>query len=368
MKSIILAGGTGSRLWPLSRKHYPKQFLKLGSTSLFQNTVLRCRKISNPSGIFIVTNESQKFLVLGQMEEIESDVPRENVLIEPVGKNTLPAILFGVHEIVGRYGRSTVGVFSSDHLMDAEAMETIAGAQELSHDYLVTFGVVPDCAHTGYGYINPGAAVGNGYEVSGFSEKPNIEDAKRYVDDCYLWNSGMFLFDTELFLAEVAAYAPELVDVFSSGDINEAYDVMPSISIDYAIMERSDKVAVVRLDHRWSDMGNFDAMYNEFEKNADANVVYDCDDVTLNSSGNLIYSEKNKLVSMIDVDDMIVVDTPDALLVCPRSSSQKVKDVVDTLKADHNTRADLHMTVYTGHEEDTRSLRTRTCIRSRISW
>ena len=150
MKSIILAGGTGSRLWPLSRKQYPKQFLKLGSTSLFQDTVLRCQKISNPLEIFIVTNESQKFLVLGQLEEIGAGVPKENVLIEPVGKNTLPAICLGVHEIVERYGRSTVGVFSSDHLMDTEAMKTIAGAEELSHNHLVTFGVTPDCAHTGY--------------------------------------------------------------------------------------------------------------------------------------------------------------------------------------------------------------------------
>ena len=346
MRSIILAGGSGSRLWPLSRKQYPKQFLKFGSTSLFQDTVLRCQRISDPSEIFIVTNESQKFLVLGQLEEIGSGVPKENVLIEPVGKNTLPAICFGVNEIEERYGKSTVGVFSSDHLMDTEAMETIAGAQDLADDHLVTFGIAPTSAHTGYGYIKPGAAVGNGYEVSGFKEKPGIEDAKQYVDDGYLWNSGIFLFDTELFTAEVAAHAPELMEAFSSGDVNEAYDAMPSISIDYAIMERSDKVAVVRLDHGWSDMGNFDAMYNEFEKNADANMVYDCDDVTLNSSGNLIYSEKNKLVSMIDVDDMIVVDTPDALLVCPRTSSQRVTDVVDTLKADHDTRADLHMTVY----------------------
>jgi len=346
MKSIILAGGTGSRLWPLSRKEYPKQFLKLGCTSLFQDTVLRCQEISDMSGIFIVTNESQKFLVSGQLEEIGSEVPKENVLIEPVGKNTLPAICFGVHEIDKRYGRSTVGVFSSDHLMDTEAMETIAGAQELSHNHLVTFGVAPDSPHTGYGYIRPGAAIGNGYKVMGFEEKPGIEDAKRYVDDGYLWNSGMFLFDTDFFLAELAAHAPGFVDAFSSGDINEAYDAMPSISIDYAIMEKSDKVVVVGLDHKWSDMGNFDAMYREFEKNANANVVYDCDDVTINSSGNLIYSERNKLVSMIDVNDMIVVDTPDALLVCPRASSQKVKDVADTLKAKQDVRADLHRTVY----------------------
>ena len=297
------------------------------------------------SGIFIVTNESQKFLVSGQLEEIGSDVPKENVLIEPVGKNTLPAICFGVHEIDKRYGRSTVGVFSSDHLMDTEAMETIAGAQEISHDHLVTFGVAPDYPHTGYGYIRPGAAIGNGYKVLGFEEKPGIEDAKRYVDDGYLWNSGMFLFDTGIFLAELAAHAPGFVDASSSGDINEAYDAMPSISIDYAIMEKSDKVVVVGLDHKWSDMGNFDAMYEEFEKNADANMVYDCDDVTITFSGNLIYSEKSKLVSIIDVDDMIVVDMPDTLQVCPRASSQNVKDVVDTFKAD-DIRADLHRTVY----------------------
>ena len=161
MRSIILAGGNGSRLWPLSRKQYPKQFLKLGSTSLFQDTVLRCRKISDPSEIFIVTNESQKFLVLGQLEEIGAGVPKENVFIEPVGKNTLPAICFGVHKIEERYDKSTVGVFSSDHLMDTEAMETIAGAQDLADDHLVTFGVIQDCAHTGYEYIKPGAALGN---------------------------------------------------------------------------------------------------------------------------------------------------------------------------------------------------------------
>lgn len=347
IKSIILAGGSGARLWPLSRKQYPKQFLKLGDTSLFQNTVLRCLNISDVSEIFIVTNESQKFLVLGQLEEIKCSIPKDNVLIEPMGKNTLPAICFGVHEVEKRFGRSVVGVFSSDHILDERAMGSIGDAQNLACDHIVTFGIVPSSPHIGYGYIKPGVVVGNGFKVAEFKEKPGYDVAKGYVDEGYLWNSGMFLFDTDVFSSELALHAPEFVDAFSDGrDIAGAFEEMPAISIDYGIMEKSKRIAVVRLDYDWSDMGNFDAMYNELEKNGGGNAVHDCDNVSLDSTGNLIYSTKKKVVSLIDVDDMVVVDTPDALLVCPRASSQKVKDVVDTLKASGDARADLHRTVY----------------------
>ena len=188
---------------------------------MFQETVKRCLRLSDISEIFVVTNESQKFFVLGQMEELGLDFPKDNLLIEPQGRNTLPAVIFGMHEIEKRFGSCVAGVFSSDHIMDIQAMDTIAGAEKLAHDYLVTFGIVPKSPHTGYGYINPGDAVGSGYKVSEFKEKPGPDEAREYVDEGYLWNSGMFLFDTDVFLAELAAHAPGFVDAFSSGDINE---------------------------------------------------------------------------------------------------------------------------------------------------
>lgn len=347
IKSIILAGGSGTRLWPLSREMYPKQFLKFGSTSLFQETVLRCLEISDISEIFVVTNEAQKFFVIGQIEEIGYSIPPENVLIEPEGKNTLPAIFFGMKEIEKKYGHSVVGIFSSDHVLDRVAMQTISSAEELASDYLVTFGVVPAFPHTGYGYIKPSEACGPGCRVSEFREKPDRETAEKYIQEGCLWNSGMFLFDTELFFDEVKKHAPSVFACFENGkDINEIYASVDKISIDYGIMEKSDRVAVVKLEHKWSDLGNFAAIYDEFEKDPVGNVVHECDPLMLNSDGNLVYSSCGKLVSLIDIKDMVIVDTSDALLVCPKSSSQKVKDIVSALKDRNDERAYIGQTVY----------------------
>jgi mannose-1-phosphate guanylyltransferase/mannose-6-phosphate isomerase len=347
IKSIILAGGSGTRLWPLSREMYPKQFLKFGKTSLFQETVLRCLEVSDISEIFIVTNEAQKFFVIGQIIEIGHSIPSENVLIEPESKNTLPAIFFGMKEIERKYGNSIVGVFSSDHVLDIAAMQTISSAEKLASDFLVTFGVVPAFPHTGYGYIKTSEACGPGYRVSEFREKPDFETAEKYIEEGCLWNSGMFLFETELFFEQVKKYAPSVFACFEKGeDINEIYAEIEKISIDYGIMEKSDKVAVVKLGQKWSDLGNFAAIYDELEKDAAGNVVYECDPLLLNSEGNLVYSKCGKIVSLIDTKDMVIVDTSDALLVCPKSSSQKVKEIVSELKDRNDERAFIGQTVY----------------------
>jgi mannose-1-phosphate guanylyltransferase/mannose-6-phosphate isomerase len=347
MKSIILAGGTGTRLWPLSRSQYPKQFLKFGKHSLFQDTVLRCLEISDISEIFVVTNATQQFYIKGHIREMGYDLPQENLLIEPEGKNTLPAIYFGMKEIETKYGKSTVGIFSSDHVMDSSVMQIIAEAKELTEDHLVTFGVTPTFPNTGYGYIKPAEQVNMGYKVSEFREKPDTETAKRYIAEGCLWNSGMFLFDTDFFFTELRKHAPEFHDAFNfPATIEDIYSNLPSKSVDYGIMEKSNNVAVVPLDSKWSDLGNFSAIYEDMEPDEQGNVINDCDHLNINSANNLIHSKAGKMVSLIDTNDMAVVDTPDALLICPRDSSQKVKQVVNQLKEKNDPRAKIGQTVY----------------------
>lgn len=348
MKSIILAGGSGTRLWPLSRLNYPKQFLKLKNMerSIFQTSFERCLKLSDLSQIYIVTNVNYKFHVMGQIEELGHKFSENNILIEPSGRNTLPAIYYGVKEIQ-KFGDDIVAVFPSDHLVENEGsfVETIKDAVQLVNKYIVTFGICPTKPHTGYGYIKPKEPLSIGYSVGEFREKPDYETALKYMEKGYLWNSGIFMFRTDLLVEEVKNYCPDVFEAFKLESILKTYEQTISVSIDHGIMEKSNKVAVLPLQVKWTDLGSFDAFYDQFPGDENGNIVFD-GDIIVESKNNLLYTDKDKAVAIIGVNDLIVVDEKDALLICKKDYSQKVKAIVNKLKESNNPSADFHLTSY----------------------
>jgi mannose-1-phosphate guanylyltransferase/mannose-6-phosphate isomerase len=342
MFTIVLAGGSGTRLFPLSRSNYPKQFLPLlDNESLFQKTIRRALLFSSPGEIFIVTNNLHKYHVRNQIQKLGVEC---NILTEPCGKNTLPAILYAINEIKQRSVNSPVLVFPSDHLLvaDEEYKSAVIQASRLSKSYIVTFGVNPTSPHTGYGYIKPGNKLDDGYEVDSFVEKPDLETALTYVKSGYLWNSGMFCFSTDVFCEECKKYSPAVYDAFQLSN-NDAYEVTPSISIDYGVMENTEKAAVVPLLSSWSDLGNFDALYSVYNKDVHRNTT-DSEYVTPDGENNLIISDR--LISTIGISDTAIIDTKDVLLVCPRNQSQRVGEIVELLKEKNDKRADVHTTIH----------------------
>ena len=347
MQNIILCGGNGTRLWPISRTLMPKQFVKiLNNHSLFQLTLKRNSKFCENS--FIVSNSRQYFLAIDQLEEL--NIRESKFLLEPIGRDTAPAIALACMAL---YREDIVLVTPSDHLIgdEVEYEKVLNKAKELAKDdYLVTFGITPTSPETGFGYIKA-----DNYDVEAFYEKPNRELAKKYLEDGnYYWNSGMFCFKVGVFLDELNRYAPKIYDFANKAYSNRCDDnpitiekddmlSIPKDSIDYAVMEKSKRVKVVPSDIKWSDLGSFDALYSELEKDENGNTVSDRY-IQINSHNNLIYS-KDRYISTIDIEDLIIVDTPDALLISKRGSSQKVKEVVEEVKRETNLH-EVHLTTH----------------------
>jgi len=354
MKNIILCGGSGTRLWPLSRKLMPKQFLQIfQNKSLFQKTIIRNKDLVDD--FIIITNEEQYFLVLDQIDELTThySLPTTNFLLEEIGKNTAPAIAFAA---LSSNEDDILFVTPSDHLIkeDENYKKAINNAKELAEqNYLVTFGIIPTKPHTGYGYIqakpeNDELKIMN---VELFHEKPNLETAKKYLEEnskfkinhskLFLWNSGMFMFKAGVYLDELKKHSPKLyeecIKVYEQSKNTTNYSLpttnllrlknmqdIEDISIDYAVMEKSNKIKVVKSEFNWNDVGSFDSLVDEI-KSKEA--------IEINSKNNFYYSDtKDKIIATIGLEDFIVIDTKDALLISKKEQTQKVKEVVNTLK------------------------------------
>jgi mannose-1-phosphate guanylyltransferase len=372
MTNIILCGGSGTRLWPISRTLMPKQFVKLftkesldgrfDDKSLFQLTVERNSKVCESQ--FIVSNSEQYFLAIDQFEEIQKTINYQpsttNYLLEPVGRNTAPAIALACMALDYE---EIVLITPSDHLIknEEEYQKVIQRAKELANEnFLVTFGIKPTFAETGFGYIES-----DGENVKAFHEKPDLQTAQSYIDtnnqplttNHYLWNSGMFCFKAGVFLDELQKYSPEIFEASKKAFENkqlitnnqlrithEFMSAIPEESIDYAVMEKSSKVKVVPSDISWSDVGSFDALFEELEKDKDGNTK-NPNHISIDSKNNLVYGTGRKIAT-VDVEDLIIVDTGDALLISKKGSSQKVKDVVKKIKAEGNGLHNIHLTAH----------------------
>ncbi|MBP7074074.1 MAG: mannose-1-phosphate guanylyltransferase/mannose-6-phosphate isomerase [Rhabdochlamydiaceae bacterium] len=353
MKIVILAGGSGTRLWPLSRDSFPKQFLKIdGEWSLLQKTILRFYKKEALSDILILTNPECLHLVKSQAKAIHP-LLEERVIIEPVRKNTGPAIVYAVKyltEVEGVDLDETILVTPSDQIIEPqEKFEAlISGVEELARkNVLVVFGIVPTKPETGYGYLQTSFDAETGiHKVLQFVEKPSLVVAEKYLSEGgYLWNSGMFAFTASTFFQEIAANAPELNEaaLLSYQELQEKFSTLNPISIDYGLMEQTSNIVVIPLSLTWSDLGSWDSVFDALEKDSNQNVkvgnVHDID--TKNS---LIYGGK-RLISTIGLEDVIIVETDDALFLGKKGESQKVKELVEELKKIKTKEIQEHSTM-----------------------
>ena len=359
---VIMAGGTGSRLWPLSRQLNPKQFLKLtdGSLSMLQSTVARLdgMKAEKP---LLICNEEHRFLAAEQMRQSGQDDVQ--IILEPHGRNTAPAIALAAIQLCENAGDDDplMLVLAADHLIqDTSAFQQgVSRAIPLAQrGKLVTFGIVPGHPETGYGYIHRGAELEAGcFEVDSFVEKPDLDTAKAYLaSGDYLWNSGMFMFSARAYLKELETHRPDILAAChaaiadASKDLHftrvnaDLFEQCPSESVDYAVMEKTDKAAVVALDAGWSDIGSWSALWDVSDKDEVGNSL--TGDVIARDTANTLVRADSRLVATVGVDNLVIIETKDALLVAHKDKVQDVKNVVEQIRSDGRHEHMNHREVY----------------------
>lgn len=356
---VIMAGGSGSRLWPLSRALYPKQFLKLNGTgTMLQNTVKRLEALCSAEPM-LICNEEHRFIAAEQLREIGE--LNQNIILEPVGRNTAPAIALAAFTAIRQGTDPVMLVLAADHVIQqAEAFrDSVSSALPFAEqDKLVTFGIVPTSPETGYGYIERGVARGtDGFDVARFVEKPDGSTAKKYIDSGkFYWNSGMFMFKASRYLDELEVYRPDIYKACEQAmkDLNsdldfvrvnkEAFFSCPEESIDYAVMEKTKDAVVVPMDAGWSDVGSWSSLWDVSDKDNSGNV-HRGDVISHNSNNNYVFAETG-MIATIGIDDVVVVQTKDAVLVVKKDEVQDVKKVVEALKSDNRSEFQLHREVY----------------------